>query len=62
MTSYWRRKELPFLILYAVAFYAIIIRRAVQLSRGTQILFLFRCIITTSYMECVADGLLIDSM
>nr|GMD48501.1 putative membrane-bound O-acyltransferase C24H6.01C isoform X1 [Ipomoea batatas] len=33
MTSYWRRKELPFLILYAVAFYAIIIRRAVQLSR-----------------------------
>lgn len=33
MTSYWRRKELPFLILYVVAFYVIIIRRAVQLSR-----------------------------
>ncbi|XP_019191131.1 PREDICTED: putative membrane-bound O-acyltransferase C24H6.01c isoform X1 [Ipomoea nil] len=33
MTSYWRRKELPFLILYVVSFYAIIIRRAVQLSR-----------------------------
>ncbi|XP_009610130.1 membrane-bound O-acyltransferase gup1 isoform X2 [Nicotiana tomentosiformis] len=33
MTSSWQRKELPFLILYAVGFYFIIIRRSLQISR-----------------------------
>ncbi|RAL52736.1 hypothetical protein DM860_007504 [Cuscuta australis] len=32
MKSSWHRKELPFLILYALVFYAITIRRALQLS------------------------------
>ncbi|XP_019231314.1 PREDICTED: glycerol uptake protein 1 isoform X2 [Nicotiana attenuata] len=32
MTSSWQRKELPFLILYAVGFYFIIIRRSLQIS------------------------------
>ncbi|PKI73136.1 hypothetical protein CRG98_006478, partial [Punica granatum] len=28
----WKRRELPFLVLYAIAFYVIIIRRSLQLS------------------------------
>ena len=32
--SNWRRRELAFLIVYAVAFYAFVVRRSLQLSHG----------------------------
>lgn len=32
----WKRRELGLLILYAIAFYAIVIRRSVHISRGNQ--------------------------
>lgn len=36
-SSSWKQKELVFLVLYAVVFYALVIRRSLQLSHGTPV-------------------------
>lgn len=33
----WKRRELPFLVLYAIAFYVVIISRSLQLSHGNNV-------------------------
>lgn len=47
--SSWRRRELGFLLLYALCFYFFMIRRSLHLSRGTSI---FRFSISYSFLYC----------
>ena len=52
--GHWKRKELWFLVIYAILFYVIIINRSLQLSRGIYLFSLCNCLFSYQLLNCRA--------